>query len=56
MDKATIAQTTSKQQEKENMSPSTPMSPMTEQQRLAYEAAKLVCSRNNPGACEMCSG
>jgi ribonucleoside-diphosphate reductase alpha subunit len=29
---------------------------MDEAQRFAYEAAKMVCSRENPGACEMCSG
>jgi hypothetical protein len=53
VEKASISLTTNN---KSDSTPTTPVSPMTEQQRLAYEAAKLVCSRNNPGACEMCSG
>ena len=32
------------------------MASMDEAERFAYEAAKMVCSRENPGACEMCSG
>lgn len=57
---AAASQNKQKMEEKENIEPPTLFPPVTakmdEAQRLAYEIAKMACSRDNPGACEMCSG
>jgi ribonucleoside-diphosphate reductase alpha chain len=38
------------------LTPTTPVSQSDLEKQAELEMARLLCSRNNPGACEMCSG